>query len=148
MAFVQQVRRLAVVGAETDAAAVGDREPRNEAEKIVRVGRLADEDHHSQAQFFARFFDRGAFMIRADACRHVRHQVAPRQSRRVPVADRLLKSAQLVQHFFVAVDDAGKVHHFAQAQHPGIVQVMARCHTSAGRRRPFPCPWRARTRAS
>ncbi len=91
--------------------------------EVVRVGRFADEHDHPQPQLFAHFLDGSTFVVGADARRCVCHQVAPGQSRRVPVADGLLKAAQLVEHFFVAVYDAGKVHHLAQAQHPVIVQL-------------------------
>ena len=76
--LVQQIARVAIVGAETDAPSIVWRDQRQQSTQIVGISRLADHDIHTQSQFFQRFFDGSTFVIRADARGHISIQFLAR----------------------------------------------------------------------
>ena len=66
-AVLEQIRGLAVVGAEADSPAVGGRDQREQGVEVVRVGRLADQDVQPARSFSCASSTRDAFVIAADA---------------------------------------------------------------------------------
>ena len=120
VAVVGDVLRLAVVGAERDAAGPVLGEQRQQRMEVPRRRRLADQQPHPALQPLAALLGRVRLVIGADAGGDVRVEVAAEDSGRVAVD--VLRELQLGQLARVAGDDAGEVHHLGQPDHAAPAQ--------------------------
>ena len=114
-AFLQEIGRNAVVGAEAEAAQGAGRHQRQERIQIARDRAFPDQDVHAFGQLFFRFGQGRAFVVAADAGGEIGVEVRARELGRVAVHDGRLERLQDGQALRVAAHDARIVHHLGQA---------------------------------
>ncbi len=124
VAVVEQGRGVAVV--RDEGAAVGGGGGDERQERVEVAGGRALADHHGQAaaQLRARLLQPGRFVVGADAGGGVGVERGPDEAGRVAV-DRQAAGAgrgELRQHVGVGGEDAGEVHHLAEAGDTGAVE--------------------------
>ena len=125
VSLVQQIPGVLVVGGEHAAVGVLLGEQGHQGLQVLGGGALADHDKLSLAQLLQGILKGVALMVGIHPGGDVRVQGVAAQAGRMAV-DLLvmgLGDHDLLDGGTVAMDNAGVVHHFRQAQHPGMVEV-------------------------
>jgi hypothetical protein len=117
VAVVDDVVRVAIVGAERDEARPELLDQRDERFQAPRHRRLADQEPDARAQPFAAFFERERLVVGANAGCGVRVELLAADAGRVAVDVLGAVEPELRQLALVAGDDAGEVHHLREAEH-------------------------------
>ncbi len=124
MAVVEQGRGIAVVRDEGAAVGGGGGDQGQEGVEIAGGRALADHHDQAAAQLLARLLQPSRFVVGADAGGGVGVERGPAEAGRVAV-DRQAAGAgrgELRQHVGVGGEDAGEVHHLAEAGDTGAVE--------------------------
>ena len=122
VAVLGDVLGLAVVGAEGDPAGAVLPGKRKQGVQVPRSRGLADQEPHPCAQPLSALLDRERLVVGTDPGRGVGVQRPARHAGRVPVHVLGSGQCELGQLVRVAGDDAGKVHHLGEADHPAPAQ--------------------------
>ncbi|OQA28984.1 MAG: hypothetical protein BWY59_00594 [Verrucomicrobia bacterium ADurb.Bin345] len=113
---------MPVVGAEAAMRRVLRRHQRQQRLEVPLRGSLADHHVHAHAELLARLLERRGLVIRPDARRDVRGQVAPRHARRMTVHRPRARDFEFPQNLGITGDHAGIVHHLRQPDDALVVE--------------------------
>ena len=122
VAVVDDVVRVAIVGAERDQGRPELLHERDERLQVPRHRRLADQEPDARAKPFAALLECERLVVRADPGCGVRVQLLAVDAGRVAVDVLGAVEPELRQLALVAGDDAGEVHHLREAEHPPPAQ--------------------------
>jgi hypothetical protein len=120
VAFLGDVERVPVVGAEGEEGRVPLRDDRRQRMQVLRHRAFAHQNLHALGELLQRLFGGGGLVVGADARTKIAVEVEPTQQRRMPVDAAPLKRRKLGHHAGIAAQHAGKIHHLRQPQHPGV----------------------------
>ena len=116
--------------------------------RSLRGRSLAQHDVHALGQLLEGLRGRRALVVGADARGDVGRERAAREPRRVAVdaLARVAEEGDLVEELLVLVEDAGVVHHLAQAEDPRLAEEGMHVRGVEGRPRRVEVGGRARRR--
>ena len=114
MAFLGDIQRIAVIGAERQEGRQALGEDRHQRVQVLGDGAFAHQNVHALADFLQRFGCRGALVIRADPGGKIAVEIKPAEQRRMAIDMTALEGIELGKTDRVLVDDAGEVHEFRQ----------------------------------
>ena len=121
MAFLGDVERIAIVGAERqERRAVGGHQF-GQGGEVLGDRALAHQDLHALGQLLARLGRRGRLVAVAHTGRDVGVEVVGRQQRRMAVDLHVGEGGELGQHRRVLSEHARHVHELGQPQHLGMM---------------------------
>ena len=124
VALVDEVVGVPVVGADEEARGRARLDGADEVLEVARRRSFPQHDVHALGQLLEGLGHARAFVVRADAGRDVGRELAAGKPGRVAV-DRLgdvAEEGDLVEELLVLVEDAGVVHHLAQAEDPRLAE--------------------------
>ena len=120
MAFLGDVERIAVIGAEGDEAGGVFVQHFGQRLEILGDRAFADQDGHALGEFFAGLGGAGGLVVGANGGSQIAVERSAEQQRRMPVDMATLERHELGDDARIGIEHAGEVHHFGEADDLGM----------------------------